>query len=194
METEETPARELLASRFGFSAFRDGQERVVEALLAGRSALAVFPTGGGQEPLLSAAGALARRRHGRCVAADRADEGSDRRARPPGHRRGPARLEPRCGRGARCVRTPARRQPQAPLRRSRAIQQRALPGAARAGDDLAIRGRRGALHLGVGAQLPAGLPQARRAGARARRGAGACVDGDRDAGRRPRYLQRLRDR
>ena len=90
--------------------------------------------------------------------------------------------------------TPARRQPQAPLRRSRAIQQRALPGAARAGDDLAVRGRRGALHLGVGAQLPAGLPQARRAGARARRGARAGVDGDRDAGRRPRHLQRLRDR
>ncbi len=48
METDETPARELLASRFGFSAFRDGQERVIEALLAGRSALAVFPTGAGK--------------------------------------------------------------------------------------------------------------------------------------------------
>jgi superfamily II DNA helicase RecQ len=48
METDETPARELLASRFGFTAFREGQERVVEALLAGRSALAVFPTGAGK--------------------------------------------------------------------------------------------------------------------------------------------------
>jgi ATP-dependent DNA helicase RecQ len=38
----------LLAARFGFDAFRPGQERVVEALLAGRSALAVFPTGGGK--------------------------------------------------------------------------------------------------------------------------------------------------
>jgi ATP-dependent DNA helicase RecQ len=38
----------ILAARFGFSSFRPGQERVVDALLAGRSALAVFPTGGGK--------------------------------------------------------------------------------------------------------------------------------------------------
>src|ERR1051326_4918402 len=39
---------EALSARFGFDAFRDGQARVVDALLAGRSALAVFPTGGGK--------------------------------------------------------------------------------------------------------------------------------------------------
>ena len=39
---------EVLAERFGFDAFRPGQERVVRALLAGRSALAVFPTGAGK--------------------------------------------------------------------------------------------------------------------------------------------------
>src|SRR3954447_8549395 len=33
---------------FGFPAFRPGQERVIGALLDGRSALAVFPTGGGK--------------------------------------------------------------------------------------------------------------------------------------------------
>lgn len=33
---------------FGFRGFRDGQERVVRALLEGRSSLAVFPTGGGK--------------------------------------------------------------------------------------------------------------------------------------------------
>jgi ATP-dependent DNA helicase RecQ len=38
----------VLAARFGFGSFRPGQERVVETLLAGRSALAVFPTGGGK--------------------------------------------------------------------------------------------------------------------------------------------------
>jgi ATP-dependent DNA helicase RecQ len=38
---------EVLA-KFGFDALRPGQERVVEALLAGRSALAVFPTGAGK--------------------------------------------------------------------------------------------------------------------------------------------------
>src|SRR2546421_3732056 len=40
--------RRLLAERFGFDSFRPGQEEVVEALLAGRSALAVFPTGAGK--------------------------------------------------------------------------------------------------------------------------------------------------
>jgi ATP-dependent DNA helicase RecQ len=39
---------EVLAETFGFDAFRPGQEQVVEALLAGRSALAVFPTGAGK--------------------------------------------------------------------------------------------------------------------------------------------------
>src|SRR5437762_11827690 len=39
---------EVLTARFGFEGLRPGQERVVEALLAGRSALAVFPTGAGK--------------------------------------------------------------------------------------------------------------------------------------------------
>src|SRR5512146_741055 len=39
---------DVLAERFGFAAFRPGQQRVIETLLAGRSALAVFPTGGGK--------------------------------------------------------------------------------------------------------------------------------------------------
>jgi ATP-dependent DNA helicase RecQ len=43
-----TGAGGLLASRFGFDSFRAGQREVVEALLAGRSALAVFPTGAGK--------------------------------------------------------------------------------------------------------------------------------------------------
>ncbi len=38
----------MLSASFGLDAFRPGQERVVEALLAGRSALAVFPTGAGK--------------------------------------------------------------------------------------------------------------------------------------------------
>ena len=41
-------AHQALSSRFGFTDFRPGQERVVEALLGGRSALAVFPTGAGK--------------------------------------------------------------------------------------------------------------------------------------------------
>src|SRR5437764_12892714 len=46
-----TPVRhplEVLTARFGFEAFRPGQERVVDALMAGRSTLAVFPTGAGK--------------------------------------------------------------------------------------------------------------------------------------------------
>jgi ATP-dependent DNA helicase RecQ len=50
MAIPETDPRALavLDARFGFSSFRPGQEQVVDALLAGRSALAVFPTGAGK--------------------------------------------------------------------------------------------------------------------------------------------------
>jgi ATP-dependent DNA helicase RecQ len=41
-------AHRLLAERFALSEFRPGQAEVIEALLAGRSALAVFPTGSGK--------------------------------------------------------------------------------------------------------------------------------------------------
>jgi ATP-dependent DNA helicase RecQ len=40
--------RDVLAARFGLKDFRPGQQQVIEALLAGRSALAVFPTGSGK--------------------------------------------------------------------------------------------------------------------------------------------------
>ncbi|MEM0895959.1 MAG: ATP-dependent DNA helicase RecQ [Verrucomicrobiota bacterium] len=38
----------VLRDRFGLERFRSGQREVIDALLAGRSALAVFPTGGGK--------------------------------------------------------------------------------------------------------------------------------------------------
>ncbi len=40
--------RALLASVFGYGAFRPGQEEIVEAVLAGRDTLAIMPTGGGK--------------------------------------------------------------------------------------------------------------------------------------------------
>lgn len=40
--------RATLAQNFGFADFRPGQEQVCEALVAGRSAVAVFPTGAGK--------------------------------------------------------------------------------------------------------------------------------------------------
>src|SRR5213083_1025335 len=46
--TTEQRTLDTLAARFGFASFRPGQQRVVETLLAGRSALAVFPTGAGK--------------------------------------------------------------------------------------------------------------------------------------------------
>ena len=39
---------QLLQQHFGFAAFKPGQQEVIEHLLAGRSAAAVFPTGGGK--------------------------------------------------------------------------------------------------------------------------------------------------
>jgi ATP-dependent DNA helicase RecQ len=41
-------AREILSKTFGFGDFREGQEAVLERLLAGKSSLAIFPTGGGK--------------------------------------------------------------------------------------------------------------------------------------------------
>ncbi|MFL6260785.1 MAG: ATP-dependent DNA helicase RecQ [Thermoanaerobaculia bacterium] len=42
------PARAVLAETFGYGEFRPGQAEVIGHLLAGRSAAAVFPTGGGK--------------------------------------------------------------------------------------------------------------------------------------------------
>ena len=44
----EPDIRSTLKENFGFESFREGQEAVVSALLAGKSAAAVFPTGGGK--------------------------------------------------------------------------------------------------------------------------------------------------
>jgi ATP-dependent DNA helicase RecQ len=43
-----TELSHALATHFGFAEFRPGQREVIEQLLAGRSAAAVFPTGGGK--------------------------------------------------------------------------------------------------------------------------------------------------
>jgi ATP-dependent DNA helicase RecQ len=41
-------ARDVLRTRFGYPAFRPGQERAVEAVLQGRDTLVILPTGGGK--------------------------------------------------------------------------------------------------------------------------------------------------
>ncbi|MEM6440095.1 MAG: RecQ family ATP-dependent DNA helicase, partial [Pseudomonadota bacterium] len=47
MDSRPDPS-DLLASVFGFPAFRPGQAEIVEAILAGRDVLAIMPTGGGK--------------------------------------------------------------------------------------------------------------------------------------------------
>ena len=44
----ELPPLDVLSRVFGFSSFRPGQEAVIDTLLAGRSAAAIFPTGSGK--------------------------------------------------------------------------------------------------------------------------------------------------
>ena len=176
--TRQEPALSVLQGTFGFDDFRPGQEQVIDALLAGRSALAVFPTGGGkslcyQLPALLLDGVTLVVSPLIALMKDQIDFLG--RAR---HRRCAARLEPQRGRGARRRRAHARRHAQAPVRRAGAVQQRALPRPAGGDADRALRGRRGALHLRVGPQLPARLPEARGAGARARRRARAGPDRD----------------
>ena len=48
MSPDPIDARRILHDHFGFSSFRDGQERLVDAALAGRDSLGVLPTGGGK--------------------------------------------------------------------------------------------------------------------------------------------------
>ena len=43
----ESAAKAALREHFGYEEFRPGQQGVVEAILAGRDALAVLPTGAG---------------------------------------------------------------------------------------------------------------------------------------------------
>jgi superfamily II DNA helicase RecQ len=43
-----SPLQEQLKERFGFDAFREGQEDAISRLLEGKSVLAIFPTGAGK--------------------------------------------------------------------------------------------------------------------------------------------------
>ena len=154
--------RAVLSSRFGFSDYRPGQESVVDALLAGRSALAVFPTGAGkslcyQLPALLLDGVTVVVSPLIALMKDQIDalvrQGIDA-----------ARLDSSLG--ADEARDVSDRLRAGSLKLLYVAPERfnneRFLAAARADADLAVRGRRGALHLGVGAQLPARLPQARR--------------------------------
>ncbi len=146
-------ARAALLETFGYGEFRPGQEAVIGHLLAGRSAAAVFPTGGGKSlcyqipalllpgltlvvsPLIALMKDQIDQLTRRGVAAGRLDStltGDEVRTLMDAVRKGSLRLL---------------------YVAPRALQQRALPGGDLADPDLALRGRRGALRLRVGAQL-----------------------------------------
>lgn len=83
----------VLRQYFGFPAFRAGQQTLIDAVLSGRDALGVMPTGGGKslcyELPPAAAGNDARR-----LAADLSHEGSGHGAAERGHPRPGASTAP----------------------------------------------------------------------------------------------------
>ena len=190
MPTSPVPdVRALLRERFGFADFRAGQAEVISALVAEGAALAVFPTGAGkslcyQLPALLFEGVTLVVSPLIALMKDQIDF-----LRGPRHRRRADRLHARRRRGAEDDRGDAPRHAEAPLRRPRALQQRALRRVAARLPHRALRGRRGALHLGVGSQLPPGLPQARGGEGPHRRGARPRPDRDGDSRRREGHLQ-----
>ena len=192
--SERSRPQEVLAARFGFDGFRPGQEQVVEALLAGRSALAVFPTGAGkslcyQLPALLLDGVTVVVSPLIALMKDQVDFMAARGIEA-------ARIDSSLGPDE--VRDVSARLRAGTLKLLYVAPERfnnerflALLGGAA---DRVVRGRRGALHLGVGPQLPARLPEARGQGARARGRAGARADCDRDAGGGRRHPRGVRDR
>ena len=88
---------------FGHTAFRDGQQELVETVLAGRDVLAVMPTGSGKSLGYQLPARAAARHDARRLAAHLADEGSGRRAESARH---PSRR--RCIRCCRRERPPRR--------------------------------------------------------------------------------------
>ena len=159
---------DVLAERFGFASFRPGQQQVVEALLAGRSALAVFPTGAGkslcyQLPALLLDGVTVVVSPLIALMKDQIDfltrQGVDA-----------ARLDSSLGPDE--ARDVSERLRDGSLKLLYVAPERfnneRFLAQLDADEDRALRRRRGALHLRVGPQLPARLPEARRPRARAR--------------------------
>ena len=80
MTVEAGVVAEALKRYFGFDAFRPLQEAIVGDVLDGRDVFALLPTGGGKSLCYQLPALLSAGHHGRDLAADRADEGSGRRA------------------------------------------------------------------------------------------------------------------
>ncbi len=184
-------AAEVLRQTFGFEQFRPGQREVIEHLLAGRSAAAVFPTGSGKSlcyqltalllpgvtvvvsPLIALMKEQIDRLQVRSIRAERLDSTRDA--------------------GEVAAITAALRAGQlrllyvAPER----FNNERFRSARRARPRFAVRRGRGALHLRMGAQFSSRLPQARPLRRRLPRRTNPGPDGHRHAASPRRYLSRF---
>ena len=159
-------AEAVLAERFGLAAFRPGQREVIDALCTRGAALAVFPTGAGkslcyQLPALLFEGVTLVVSPLIALMKDQIDYLRGAASRRRGWTRRSTLDEAREVDGA-AARGQLRLLYVAPERFN---NERFLEDLRRAAHR-AVRGRRGALHLGVGPQLPARLPEAGRDRAR----------------------------
>ena len=166
---------------FGFPTFRPGQREAVEAAVAGRDVLVVMPTGSGkslcyQLPALMRAdltvvvSPLVSLMQDQVQAVERVAPGYVGLVNAQQDTAANRRTLERAARGTCGCSTS--RPSGSPRRASSSASARA---------DRAVRGRRGALRVPVGARLPAGLLPARRRRALARRGGDRRLDGDRHA-------------